>query len=96
METLTGYLIDLTDEKRGPVKYYKRFSIITTDEEHVSAWIFSSISFEQTTVGNVLLQAVSKQTPVTIKGKINIETGMIYLLKRFLKILMQHRNKIKH
>ena len=78
METLTGYIVDLTDEKRGPVKFYKRFTIITTEKEHISGWIFSSTPLEQTTTGNLLIEVAKKQTAVTMKGKISSETGIAY------------------
>ncbi|CAM4850143.1 unnamed protein product [Rotaria magnacalcarata] len=45
MENITGYIVDLAGEKRGPVKFYKRFTIITTEQEKISGWIFSSSSF---------------------------------------------------
>ena len=79
METLTGFIIDLTDERRGPVKFYKRFTMITTNKENVSGWIFSSNAIEETTAGNVLSEAVKKQSEVTIKGKISTEAGMVYI-----------------
>ncbi|CAF1387273.1 unnamed protein product [Rotaria magnacalcarata] len=73
MEHITGCIVDLTDEKQGPVKFYKRFTIITTEQEKISGWIFSSTSFHETTIENTLTEVIKKQTAVTIKGKITTE-----------------------
>ncbi|CAF1347984.1 unnamed protein product [Rotaria magnacalcarata] len=85
MENITGYIVDLTDEKRGPVKFYKRFTIITTEQEKISGWIFSSTSFHETTIENTLTEVIKKQTAVTIKGKITTETGDKRIMRIFLK-----------
>ncbi|CAF4272553.1 unnamed protein product [Rotaria magnacalcarata] len=73
MEHITGCIVDLTDEKQGPVKFYKRFTIITTEQEKISGWIFSSTSFHETTIENTLTEVIKEQTAVTIKGKITTE-----------------------
>ncbi|CAF3226121.1 unnamed protein product [Rotaria sp. Silwood2] len=68
-------------------KFYKRLTIITAEKEHISAWILLSAPFEQTRVGNVLTEAVEKQVAVTIKEKINSETGG----KRTMKIFLMNK-----
>ncbi|CAF1352703.1 unnamed protein product [Rotaria magnacalcarata] len=86
MENITGYIVDLTDEKQGPVKFYKRFTIITTEQEKISGWIFSSSSFHETTIENTLTEVIKKQTAVTIKGKITNETGITLFKSEPIKV----------
>ncbi|CAF1368368.1 unnamed protein product, partial [Adineta steineri] len=48
VNVVIGLVTELTGEKRGEVKYFRRFQLIKPDEEIISGWVFSTMSIEET------------------------------------------------
>ncbi len=70
MDIVTGFVTELTAEKRGPKKHYRRFNILTTEKEIIPGWIFSLTEIENTIAGNILLAAANSNTAISLRGKI--------------------------
>lgn len=77
MDFVIGFVTELTGEKRGPRKNYRRFNIITLDNINIGGWIFSSMAIEDTVSGKILLQAVETDRAVRIRTKVLIEEGKL-------------------
>ena len=41
MDAIVGFITDLTGEKRGPSKYYRRFNVLSLDNESIEACGYS-------------------------------------------------------
>ncbi|CAF1542517.1 unnamed protein product [Rotaria magnacalcarata] len=48
MDAIIGFITELTGEKRGPSKHYRRFSVLTLDNEPIARWVFSTMEIDQT------------------------------------------------
>jgi hypothetical protein len=75
MDSTTGFISDVTGEKRGPKKNYRRFNVITTERATIAGWIFASFDIEDTAAGKVLLQAAHSNRAVRLRGKLTTEEG---------------------
>jgi hypothetical protein len=76
MDTIIGFVNDLTGEKRGPKKYYRRFNLIKVDNTILTAWVFCITTIEETNAGKILLEAAKNNLPVQLSGKITQEQGI--------------------
>src|SRR4051812_15526758 len=54
-DVITGFVTDVTGEKRGPSKHYRRFDVLTSSNERIFGWVFSTMEIDQTYAGDVLL-----------------------------------------
>lgn len=77
MDTIVGFVTELTGEKRGPKKNYRRFNVLTSEKESIQAWIFASMEIETTTAGNILIQSSNNNRPVSLHGKISTDESNI-------------------
>ncbi|CAF2100863.1 unnamed protein product [Rotaria magnacalcarata] len=75
MDSIIGFITDLTGEKRGPSKHYRRYNVLTADNEIIQGWVFSSVEIDQTTSGNILLTAANNNTSVHLQGKLSTESN---------------------
>jgi hypothetical protein len=75
MDTIIGFISDLTGEKRGPAKNYRRFNLITLNNNIVNGWIFATLNIEETASGKILMEAASKNEAVAVSGKITKDEG---------------------
>ncbi|CAF3300622.1 unnamed protein product [Rotaria sp. Silwood2] len=75
MDSIIGFITDLTGEKRGPSKHYRRYNVLTADNEIIQGWVFSSLEIDQTTSGNVLLTAAKTNKSVRLQGKLSTEAN---------------------
>jgi hypothetical protein len=75
MNIINGFITELTAEKRGPKKHYRRFNLLTSEKENISGWIFSTTEIENTMAGNILLTAANNNTAVCLRGKITSDEG---------------------
>ncbi len=75
MDVLIGFISEVTGEKRGPSKHYRRYNLLTSNNDSINGWIFSSTTIEQTYAGNILLEASQNNLPVRLQGKLSTETG---------------------
>ncbi|CAF1325321.1 unnamed protein product, partial [Rotaria sp. Silwood1] len=75
MDVITGFVTDVTGEKRGPSKHYRRFDVLTSKNERISGWIFSTMEIDQTYAGDVLFKSVNKNLAVCLHGKISSDAG---------------------
>lgn len=78
MDTLIGFITELTAEKRGPAKRYRRFNFNTLNQQNISGWVFSTIDIEDTASGKIILQAAKNNSAVQIYGKLTQEQGIRY------------------
>ena len=78
MDSIIGFITDLTGEKRGPSKHYRRYNVLTVDNEIIQGWVFSSLEIDQTTSGNVLLTAANTNKSVRLQGKLSTEASKMY------------------
>ncbi|CAF2347464.1 unnamed protein product [Rotaria sp. Silwood2] len=75
MDVITGFVTDVTGEKRGPSKHYRRFDVLTSTNERISGWVFSTTEIDQTYAGDVLLKSANKNSAVCLHGKISSDAG---------------------
>ncbi|CAF1086102.1 unnamed protein product [Adineta steineri] len=68
VNVVIGLVTELTGEKRGEVKYFRRFQLIKPDEEIISGWVFSTMSIEETMSGKILLSAEKNKSAVRLEG----------------------------
>ncbi|CAF1342336.1 unnamed protein product [Rotaria sordida] len=81
MDVITGFVTDVTGEKRGPSKHYRRFDVLTSTNERISGWVFSTMEIDQTYAGDVLLKSANKNSAVCLHGKISSDAGGIRTIK---------------
>ncbi|CAF4572862.1 unnamed protein product, partial [Rotaria magnacalcarata] len=62
MDAIIGFITELTGEKRGPSKHYRRFSVLTLDNEPIARWVFSTMEIDQTSSGNIFVSAAKNDT----------------------------------
>jgi hypothetical protein len=87
MDTIVGFINNLTGEKRGPSKNYRRFDLITLDNNIINGWIFANMDIEETASGKILIEAASKNLAVTVTGKKTMDEGIkLYKFSKFLYI----------
>lgn len=87
-QTLIGIVTDVTGEKRGPSKHYRKFNLITTNNETVSGWVFADILIEDTYAGQQLLKAQNSKKSVRLNGKIENDQGGSHGNERALMIII--------
>lgn len=75
MDMITGFIIDITAEKRGPKKNYRRFNLLTPQEENISGWVFSTTDIQDTMAGNILLTAANNNVAISLRGKLTSDEG---------------------
>ncbi|CAF1415251.1 unnamed protein product [Rotaria magnacalcarata] len=75
MDAIIGFITELTGEKRGPSKHYRRFNVLTLDNESIAGWVFSTMEIDQTSSGNILVRAAKSDTSVRLQGKLSTETN---------------------
>ncbi|CAF2203336.1 unnamed protein product, partial [Rotaria magnacalcarata] len=75
MDAIIGFITELTGEKRGPSKHYRRFNVLTLDNESIAGWVFSTMEIDQTSSGNILVRAAKNDTSVRLQGKLSTETS---------------------
>ena len=95
MDTVQGFIQDLTGEKRGPSKHYRRFNVLTLDSNTINGWIFASTTIEESYSGNILISAAQNNTPVRLQGKITTEKGNTQLLRNLINNIEFYFTKIK-
>ncbi len=73
-EYIVGFVTDLSGEKRGPMKNYRRFNFVTTTDQNMSGWIFASVRIEETESGKNLIHSYQAKKAIRINGKITNES----------------------
>lgn len=74
-EAMVGFISEISGEKRGPSKYYRRFIFIASNNETFDGWIFGDTSIEETSAGKLLMHAHDTKRTVRLYGAINEEQG---------------------
>jgi hypothetical protein len=75
MDVIIGFITELTGEKRGPSKHYRRYNILTRDNELINGWIFATTTIDETYSGKILVTASENNSAVRIEGKISTDAG---------------------
>lgn len=75
MDAIIGFITDVTGEKRGPAKHYRRFNVLTEENQSIEGWIFANIDIDQTFAGNTLLTAAKNNSAVRLQGKLTTNSS---------------------
>ncbi|CAF1566706.1 unnamed protein product, partial [Rotaria sordida] len=81
MDAIIGFITELTGEKRGPSKHYRRYNVLTSDKELIEGWVFSTMEIDQTFSGNILVAAAKNNASVRLQGKLSIDANGIKTIK---------------
>ncbi|CAF1074441.1 unnamed protein product [Adineta steineri] len=71
MNTVTGFVIEVTDEIHGPFENYRRFQLMNVDKEIISGSVFSKMTIEETSSGTILLSAEKNKSAVRLVGELS-------------------------
>ncbi|CAF4128122.1 unnamed protein product [Adineta steineri] len=71
MNTVIGFVTEVTDEKPGPFENYRRFQLMKLDKEIISGSVFSIMAIQETTSGAILLSAEKNKSAVRLVGELS-------------------------